>query len=305
LQGGSGSNYFAWLNQDPNQGASEHAITGDGIGFLSTQLAALMARPGIITPFPVTDTTQVTNNDVHDWYSKKDSALNYSNNGCGFSNLVATLELAGADSQFHSFMHSKLRHLIAGSTAKTDVTYTHAETGWTHPQLNNVTTGRFFHWRDWGTIVYESSKIKLIFGRIRQTTDTTECTGMTLTCIDGKPWYGVACWITCDGTDLGVGRSAFYTWMMPREEVQRFRRFQMDTGPRTSRVEMLDGDYSGTSNATIQPGVVLRNGLEIQLTTPRALSPVRIIQGQQSAYYPSYANGIQYLQPIDPLLVLV
>lgn len=302
LQGGSGSMRFAWIARPDTISAAEHSIGGDGSAFLSTMLVSLMAR--YITPFPTEDATQVTTDDIDDWYSKKNSnvAENYSGNGAGWAQLVASLELTGQDSQWHAFMHNRLRTKISSSSAKTDVTYTHASTGWTHPELNNAATvGRLYHQRNIGTVVYENPKIIVMGGRFRNATDSAECSRLSLNASDGFYWQGLVAAASLDGSDLGTGRFALFHWMYARDEAQRFRRHAMSG--RNQYVEMLDGDLASAS--TPQPGVVLRNGLRVNITMPAAKT-ARVIEryGVTRSHGAFYKAGALSVYPRRPLIVI-
>jgi hypothetical protein len=302
LQGGSGGMLFSWLARPAVSAPGELSIGGNGSSFLSMQLVALMAR--YITPFPTEDATQVTTDDIDDWYSKKNTTDLYAGNGAGwpsFVDLTTGSVTTGLDNQYHAFMHSRLRTKIAASTVKTDVTYTHGSAGWTHPELNSASTGRLYHQRNIGTVVYENSKICLMFGRFRDSTDSTETAQMSLKAIDGFYWTGLVAWVSLDGSDLGVGRSALFHWMYARDASQQFRRHAMSG--RNQYVEMLDGD-SGSA-AEPQPGVVMRNGLRVKLTMPAAQT-ARVIEryGSLRSHGAHYKSGALWINPSRPLIVL-
>ena len=298
MLGGSGGARFAWIHSSGAAGSLEHSIPGDGSAMLSTALVSLLAR--YVTPFPTEDATQVTTDDIDEWYGKRNSTDGYSDISAGWDNLVTTIGATGFNTSYHAFMHNRLRTKIAETSAKTNVTYTHSSSGWTHPELTSTSTGRLAHNRDYGWVSYESAKLCLIAGRMRATTDTTELTKMTLSVIDGTVWCGLVAWVSLDGSDLGVGRSALFHWMYPRSQGMVHRRYEMSG--RNQYVEMLDGDYGHNSDP--QPGVVLRNGLEITLTTPQAMRATRYVQGVPGEYYASYSGGVTKLQPRDPLIIL-
>lgn len=301
LQGGSGGIRFAWISRPDAAVPGEHNVAGDGSAFLASIAVALMSR--YVLPFPTEDATQVTTDDVDDWYSKKNTADLYANNGAGWAQFVNTLELAGQDTQWHAFMHNRLRTHIGATTAKTDVTYSHAAGGWTHPELNDATSslGRLYHKRDIGTVVYENPKLIVMGGRLRGTTDSTECARMSLNAADTMYWNGMVMAASLDGSDIGSGRCALLHWMYPRDERQQARRYAMSG--RNQYVEMLDGDNGSSSNP--QTGVVLRNGLRIKLTMPAAKT-ARVIEryGVTRSHGAFYKAGELSVYPTRPLILI-
>ena len=300
LQGGSGSMRMAWIGDPASLTPGEHSLQGNGSAFISTILTALMAR--YITPLPTEDATQITGDDIDDWYSKKNTTDNYVGNSAGWGQFVGSLEVTGVDNQWHAFMHNRLRTKIAGITAKTDLTYTHSASGWTHPELNNANTGRLYHNRNVGTVVYENSKIVVMGTRFRGATDATETSRLTVSTLDNTYWCGVVAWASLDGSDLGTGRSALVHWMYPRDEQQRFRRHTMSG--RNQYVEMLDGDSGSISNP--QPGVVMRNGLRLRLAMTDTAKRARIIEryGVQREQIVSHAGGYMTILPSQPLTLI-
>jgi hypothetical protein len=303
LNGGSGAYQFAWINSKLQTGAAEHSIPGDGSSLLDSAAMSLMAR--YISRYPTEDVAQGTLSAYYDNLAKRnttDTAI-VSLNGQSWAwseNAVAGM--------WQATLNVRTRYALGGVNSPSGNSYSLPSTGWTHPTLNNASTGKWYVWYNMGTISYENSKIVVVCGRLPKNSadmPTTPLSKLAFSTIDGNAWYGRIIWVSLDGTDLGVGRSALFTWCYPREEAQGFRRLAVDAGP-INRAEMLDGDYSGiaTSDAVTQPGVVLRNGLEVRLTSPRALTVERLVQGQRGAYYAGYSGGSLYLQPRDPLLIL-
>ena len=122
---------------------------------------------------------------------------------------------------------------------------------------------------------------------------------MQVATADGLAWYGRVMWLSLDGSDLGVGRSVLITYCYPRDESQVARRFFVDTGP-TGRVEMLDGDMQPSTDASKQPGVVMRNGLRVKLTMPAAKRATVIERyGAVREHGAHYKSGALWVAPID------
>lgn len=303
LQGGSGAYAFTWNNSTLQPGAGEHAIPGDGSALLDAQVMTLMAR--YITPFTVEDLAQFTQSDTNTFFAKRNTTDlgGLSQNGHSF----AYIENA-VSGMWQTTLNRRARASLGAVSAPSTQSYTVAATGWTHPVLNNAATGLFYVWIDMGVVVYENAKIVIVVGRIPPDSTTKPLPLSKLQCstTDAKAWYGRIVWASLDGSDLGVGRSALYTWCYPREQMQMFRRMQIDAGP-VVRAEMLNNDASGinTSDAATQPGVVMRNGLRVKLTMAGAkAATVPERYGAMRTHGAHYKSGALWVYPTRPLIVI-
>lgn len=305
LQGGSGSFNFAFANADVAPLVGEHNTPGDGSAWLTNIEIALMAR--CVSALPNTDTASAVATDFDAIFARRNSTDTQPTfvNGlsCGYAQFAPA-------AVWQSLWHKRLRLDIGSSSSSSVYSPTIASTGWTNPDLTDASTGLLFLWYNMGVAAYENAKCAIYIGRIPTDTGAAGPSPLPLplvklraSTIDGKAWYGRVMWLSLDGSDLGVGRSVLISYCYPRDEQQVARRFIVDSG--TPRVEMLDGDMGpSTPDSAMQPGVVLRNGLEIRLTSPRALRATRYVQDQAAEYYAAYSGGQVYLQPRDPLIVL-
>lgn len=306
LQRGAGSYQFAWNNATDQTGASEHSIPGDGGAMLDTALMSLMAR--YVTPFPLTDTSYVQASDYHLFLAGHNSTditpVKVNGQSYGYH------ESRGDTFLWQNILQRRLRLDLGAVSSPSVQTYSLPNTVWTHPELNDQATGLFFVWYGMGCIGYISSKIVVVVGRLP--TDSVASSlpidsRLKFSTLDGKAWYGRIAWVSLDGSDLGAGRSAVFTHCYPREEVQQFRRLFVDSG--TPRAEMLLDDMTAIyaqGDAATQPGVVMRDGLRLQLAMPSDAQKASIIEryGTQREHPAFTASGWMTLYPTAPLLVL-
>jgi hypothetical protein len=303
LQGGSGGYQFLWANNLPQTGAGEHLLPGDGLSMLCSQAAALMGRTGVVTALPTLDETKVTTSDLLDWHAAHNTTQLYSGSTAGWQALVSVLGAGGISTSYSAFMQARLRATIGGTSSKTTGSYSYVGTGETLGGMTSATTGRLYHQRNIGYVSYETAKMVRIWGRLPASSSGSDMTKMEISVIDGKYWYGEVLWVTLDGSDLGVGRSALFAWMYSREQLQQFRRCQMSG--RTQSIEMLDGDASGSTDSSKQPGVVMRNGLRVKLTMPAAqAATVPERYGAMRTHGAHYKSGALWIYPSRPLIVI-
>jgi hypothetical protein len=293
LQGGAGVFHFSLINGSIQPGMLEHALQGDGSSNLQEEICALISRPGYVPVLPNLDITQVTIADICDWYAAHNPTQLYAGLTPGWANLVSTLELTGLDTQWNAFMFARLRHKIAAASAKTNVSYTYAAGGATFGGLTDPSTGRLYLRRDVGYYTWENDLWCRIAGRLPanfNAPDNSALTKLSIRTTDGKLWYGHVTWVSLDGSKLGTGgRSALYTWMYPVEEATRFRRFT--SGGTTQAIETLDGDAGGATDAGKQPGVIMRNGLQITLATGQDQKVKSLERNNGSTRQPSYYSA--------------
>lgn len=308
LQGGSGVYSFAWVNATVQTGAAEHSIPGDGERMLQTQIIGLLAR--YVTPFPSADIVYAQKSDYTTFYSK----FNTTDTGVAhiFGQTYGYAEnTLGGGSYWQAVLNKRLRFDYGNASAPGTQTYPNPPSNalWTHPELNNATTGLYFVWCGMGCHGYENAKAVFIEGRLPtdSVASSLPLSKLQFSTLDGKAWYGRIVWISLDGSDLGVGRSALYTWCYSREEVQQFRRLAVSGG--VGYCEHLLNDFTAlysTGDAATQPGVVMRDGLRLQLAMPSDAQKASIIEryGTQREHPAFTASGWMTLLPTAPLLVL-
>lgn len=307
LQGGSGAFHFSWINGFPTPTTSEHNIPGDGASWIDAIARTLMAR--CVGELPSEDIAHIANGDIDALFGRKNSTdtawTSLNGQSAGYAQYADY-------ASWEAVLFKRLRLQIDGTSVPSVYNPTLPSTGWTNPDLANASTGLLFWWYNFGTLIYENSKCAIVIGRIPTDTAAASPSPLPLplsklqvATADGLAWYGRVMWLSLDGSDLGVGRSVLITYCYPRDESQVARRFFVDTGP-TGRVEMLDGDMQPSSDASKQPGVVMRNGLRVKLTMADTSKRAQIIERYAgSKEHPSFhSGGAMALYPTAPLLVI-
>lgn len=294
MQGGSGSCQFTVINASPMQ-VGEHCWQGHGTNFMVSEMISLMRRFGGITTLALNETV-IQESDIYAWRSKENLTDLYTGVDFGWLTLIQDADLTnGINVLYDAFLRAKLRWRLAGTTAKGAAPSgtPSFSTGNNLPNMTDANVCLVYYHRNTGYLRVETPKMQLVIGRIPNTVTLSK---MAVSTIDGKYWYGVCAWLSEDGSNLGVGNSRLYQMMYPREQEQWFARC-----PETANLDMLD---TGFGNATPVPGIVFRDQLEVQLTSPRALVATRSAGGQKGKIYAPYSGGKVYLQPPDPRILL-
>lgn len=305
LQGGSGAFHYAFATGDPTPVVGEHNIPGDGASWLDAIAMTLMAR--YVGRLPNEAVAHASVADMDALFSRATSTGPAWPSPSTFGQASGYVQFSPA-SLWHAGLFRRLRLALDGTSVPSAYAPSLPFGGWTNPDLADPATGLLHWWYDFGSLCYENAKIALIIGRIPADTGAAGPSPLPLplsklrvSTLDGLAWYGRVMWVSLDGSDLGVGKSALLTWCYPRAEGQVTRRFTVEAGP-IGRVELLDGDYGSA-----QAGVVMRNGLEVQLTSPRALSGYRYARGAVDKLFDAwaYSGGNVHFNPAHPLTVLV
>jgi len=298
LQNTSGFYWFCFINATwPMQAGGDHNFQANNY-WLMAEIITLMNRYGGISKLTTEDKTVATLPILYDHYAKADNISGYQPTP-GYSALVSTLELAGEDGQYWSYIHARLRYDIQSVAAQTNVTYALAGAGQTAGDKTNAAVCKVLVHRNTGYITVETPTFHMVLGRIPGAGLTLN--KMQVSVKDGFHWYGVVVWASEDGLALGIGKSRVYTFCYPRDENQQFAMLT------TTRQHLLDQGYSSSLSAEVQPGFVLRDGLEVKLAMTSGQGVYQQVNGvtqQLVAPGDSFSGGFLYVQPQHPRLLV-
>jgi hypothetical protein len=298
LQGHSGTFWFAVINASfPLQTSADHNFQANNYWMLM-EMVSLINKYGGITKIATEDKTVVTLPMIYDWLAKRDNVSGYGGN-IGYSALCSTLELAGEDGQFFSFVQARLRYDVQAVAAQTNVTYSLAGAGTTVGGKTDANVCRVFIHRNTGYVTVESPYMQMVVGRIPGA-------GLTLSKLqvnvrDATHWYGVVLWVSEDGQPLGVGRSRLYNFTYPRDETQQFCMLT------NARQQLVDMGYGAQLAADVIPGFEMRDGLELKLAMTAGQAVYQQVRGDYQQIHTtgdSFTGGFLYVQPTYPRLLV-
>lgn len=289
MTGTSGFYHFAVINATYSPLAGEHVFQIPTT-LLCAELITLIKRYSGIEPMVSEDLTQVTLTDVDQWYADHCNSPGPNIGGAtpGWADFTTT---SPNNTQYHAFWMKKLRWVIGSTTAKTNVTYNFTTSGQVLPDYSNSAICRITVNRDIGYLTIESPTCQLAIGRIP---DTLTLDKLKLEVPDGKRWYGVAAWISKDGTPLSTGEnSVVYTMMYPKDDNMEFAAL--------TRTVCAVITYGGASPV---PGVIMRDNLRMRLTSSTDKTPFYVNRGRYQKHPSKYKAGEIYISPTQPRILL-
>lgn len=311
LQGGNGRFWFCIANHQAMVAPGDHTLQSHGSAWLLMELLTLMDRYGQIPAFATEDRNTIQASDLYDWYAKHTATADASYAYTGLPGYSTCTDFthgtqSGQDSNYHSFALRRLRYVLGASTSKSSwAPASITATGMTLSELTDPATCKVYYHRNTGYLTVETPYLCLAVGRIPGT-GLNQMSKLNISVLDQTHWYGLVAWVSSNGIALGAtgGTSRVYTMMYPRGEGQQFAAISR-TAANQGFCSTLDqqGGFSQT-DASISPGVELRNGLELQLTSAVQLGAKRLVRGTVQDIYAGYRSGAVHLQPREPRIFL-
>ena len=310
LQGGNGFYWFAIVSEAAMLSGGDHRLQQQGTPWLLMELITLMNRYGQVPRLATEDRNLVQTADLYDWYAKHTASADasYAYRGLpGYSTTTSlSFQQSGQDANYFSFSLRRLRYEVSTTTTSKSSWSPSAVagSGGTLSELTDANTCKVYLHRNTGYITVETPYLCLAVGRLPGT-GMNQMSKLNISVLDQQHWYGMVAWVSSNGVALGAagGTSRVYTMMYPRAEGQQFAAISRSGS--SGWCAILDQQEGFDNNdAAISPGVELRNGLELELTSAVALNARRLVRGTEQSLYAPMRAGKVHLQPRDPRIML-